>query len=369
MIDFTKLQPTQPQASTQGGQPMVDPFNPTPTTTTGTQNTPQAPWMPFQRPSWFTPYTYQKTEELGPNVPWNRWWRDPSWGGHVEYHPYWGFQDLRQMQDLYAQNPNMTWQQFMQLPLTQQMSETGDWAKYFPDRVTGGGDTTGGGGWDDGFGNYQQPQNWGQDWMEGFTMPETQFPYPEQWQTASDVWTRFAEGLPTDVSQWWEAQQPVLQRTISDQAKQMAEQMGLGGLRYSTPMTYQLSDITGRETANLWAQLAQNQLGLTEAAKDRGMAAAGGLAGLGQQYLNAPQDWASRMYGMGAGMTGLGQDALGRSYQDWMRMTPEMSPWLAQAMGFAGLQNQMMPQQYQQSFLSQLLNALGMGAGMYGALK
>jgi hypothetical protein len=185
------------------------------------------------------------------------------------------------------------------------------------------------------------------------------FPFPEQWQTASDVWTRFAEGLPTDTGEWWEAQQAPFERRISDQAKQMAEQMGLGGLRYSTPMGHQIADITGRESANMWAGLADRQLGLTEAAKNRGMQAAGGLAGLGQQYLNAPQDWAQRMYQMGAGMTGLGQQGLDRAYQDWGRMTPEQNPWFRQGMGFAGMQNQMMPQQYQQGWLNQLMSGFG----------
>jgi hypothetical protein len=184
------------------------------------------------------------------------------------------------------------------------------------------------------------------------------FPFPEQWQTASDVWTRFAEGLPTDTGEWWEAQQAPFERRISDQAKQMAEQMGLGGLRYSTPMTHQIADITGRESADMWAGLADRQLGLTEAAKNRGMQAAGGLAGLGQQYLNAPQDWAQRMYQMGMGMTGLGQQGLDRAYQDWMRMTPEGNPWFGYGMNFAGMPSQMGYPQYQKSPIGQFLEAI-----------
>jgi hypothetical protein len=232
----------------------------------------------------------------------------------------------------------------------------------------GGQGGQGGGTWT---GNWQdyftQPQgDWGQGWAGGFQMPEQGaqgqgFQYPWQWGQASDVYSRFAGGLPTSTEDWWQAQQAPFERTISDQAKQLAEQMGLGGLRYSTPMGYGIADITGRETGKLYGGLAERQLGLTEAAKDRGMMAAGGLAGMGQQYLQAPQDWAQRMYGMGAGMTGLGQSALDRAYQDWSRTTPEMNPWLAQAMGFAGMQNQMMPQQYQPSFLSQIL---GFGSGM-----
>lgn len=301
------------------------------------------------------------------------WLRDPRWGGHVIWNPDLGFQDFPSMAKLYAEAGGpVSQEQMMGWGLTPQMGS--DWTEYYGDRKTAAQHQKerGAGGWSlpEGIGiNATGPVLEGEGYTGGYTMPEAQpFPYPEQWGTASDVFTRFARGLPTDTTQWWEAQQAPFERRITDQVKQMAEQMGLGGLRYSTPMTHQIADITGRESSNLWSQLAQTQLGLTEAAKNRGMQAAGALTGLGQQYLQAPQDWAQRMYGMGSGMTGLGQQGLNRAYQDWMRMTPEANPWFQQAMGYSGMQSQMMPQQYQPSFLSQLLGGLMGGAGIAGGL-
>ena len=328
------------------------------------------PWSPIGMPGlarakW---EHSQKFPGAGANVQ-QDWYRHPSWGGHVIWNQDLGFQDFPTMAELYAgAGGPVTQEQMMGWGLTPQLGS--DWREYYPNRKDysqrmgggGGGGAGGGGTWS---GNWQDYFGGSQDWsqnpgyMEGFQMPQTDFPYPEQWRTASDAMTRFAQGLPTSTKRWWEAQQEPFERRISDQAKQTAEQMGLSGLRFSTPMTHQIADITGRESANLWSQLAQNQLGLTEAAKDRGLAAAQGLTGLGQQYLNAPQDWAQRMYGMGQGMTGLSQGALDRAYQDWMRMTPSQNPWLAQALGFSGLQSQMVPQQYQPSFMSQLLGGLG----------
>ena len=311
----------------------------------------------------------KKFPGAGANVG-QEWLRDPSWGGHVIWNKDLGWQDFPTMAEHYAgAGGPVTQEQMMGWGLTPQMGE--DWREHYPDRQTKaergwtppgrgtlGGDMVG------------QPVTNEQGYAGGYTMPEPQpFPYPQQWGTASDVMTRFAQGLPTDAGQWWESQQAPFERRIEDQVKQMAEQMGLGGLRYSTPMTGQIADITGRESANLWGGLADRQLGLTEAAKNRGMQAAGGLAGLGQQYLNAPQDWAQQMYGMGAGMTGLGQQGLDRSYQDWMRQTPEGNPWFQQGMGYSGMPSQMTPQQYNPSFMSQLLGGVGNLIPGIGLLK
>lgn len=287
------------------------------------------------------------------------WYRQPGWGGHIIWNQDLGFQDFPTMAKLYSEAGGpVSQEQMMGWGLTPQLGS--NWGEYFPERQTksergwqpSGGGTSGNfstGG--TGIGGYNPTTGW----TEGGQMEQTEFPYPQQWGTASNVMTRFAEGLPTDTGAWWEAQQAPFERRISDQAKQVAEQMGLGGLRYSTPMTGQIADITGRESANLFGQLAERQLGLTEAAKDRGLQAAGGLTGLGQQYLNAPQEWARQMYGMGSGMTALGQGGIDRSYQEWMRGLEENNPWLAQAMGFVGMPSNMTSQQYQPSWLSQLL--------------
>ena len=285
-----------------------------------------------------------------------QWYRNPSWAAHQIWNPDVGFQNIVDVEKAYAGAGGPV-QDIFSLGFNPQMAASFAGTKAPEDKPGGGAGA--GTAWD--WGNVNWPEwqggeDWGQGWTSGFEMESPgEFPYPQQWQTASDVMTQFAEGLPTSTETWWEAQQAPLERRISDLSKQAAEQMGLGGLRWSTPLTRNIADITGRETADLWSNLATQQLGLTEAAKNRGLQAAGMLSGLGQQYLQAPQDWASQMYQMGAGMTGLGQQGLDRSYQDWLRTTAENNPWLAQALGFAGLQSQMVPQQYQQSFLSQLL--------------
>jgi len=329
---------------------------------TTTANPESAQYDPRNNPFTKQWNQWNYTGDYGITSPQDAWYRNASWAPHNIWNEQYGFQNIGDVEKLYGAGGDLS-------SLTPQMAASfaGSKPKDHPTRGGGGVGTNYSGNWMDYFTQPQGTQ--AQGWTEGFTMPESQpFPYPEQWNTASNVFTNFAEGLPTSTDAWWEAQQAPFERTISDQVKQMAEQMGLGGLRYSTPMTHQIADITGREAGNLYGNLATQQLGLTEAAKDRGMQAAGALTGLGQQYLNAPQDWAQRMYGMGAGMTGLGQQGLDRAYQDWMRMTPEYNPYFAQAMGFGGMQSQMTPQQYQPSFLSQLFGALAGGAGMAGGL-
>jgi len=155
--------------------------------------------------------------------------------------------------------------------------------------------------------------------------------------------------------------QPVVQRSIEDQSKGAAEQAGLGGLRWSTPLQRNITDIAGREMAGLGAQWTDRELQSREAGANRAMGAAGGLESLGQRYFQAPMDWSSQMYGMGSGMQGLQQQAQEREYQDWQQMQPWASPWTNLAMNYAGLQSQMVPQQYQQSPFSQFANVAGAG--------
>jgi len=50
-------------------------------------------------------------------------------------------------------------------------------------------------------------------------------------------------------------------------------------------------------------------------------------------------------------------------------MTSEQNSWFGQAMGFAGMQNQMTQQQSQQSPYSQFLSALMGGAGIYAGMQ
>ena len=258
---------------------------------------------------------------------------------------------------------------------------------------------------------------------------------PWAWTRSQELANQMAkqEGKSVGQDPWYEQAKAVAQTDIEDAIKEAAEQAGLSGLRWSTPMGRSAQDIAGRtmgrvglewtgreldalEQARQREQQAVNQLmgigqgiaGLDEAAKarqmqaiqnlmgigegvaglgesarnrqmqygnmlmgvgqgisglesqsmDRALQAAGMLPQLGQMYLNAPQDWAQQMFNMGQGMYGQTQGAYDRAYQDFLRMAPEQNPWLSQAFGLAGLPSNMVPQQYQQSFMSQLFGGL-----------
>ena len=196
-------------------------------------------------------------------------------------------------------------------------------------------------------------------------------------------------GMPTSYEPMYQRAKGIAERDTTKAIKQAAEQAGLQGLRWSTPLGQTAQRIAGENMANLGLGFAGQEMGaleaargrqmggmgalqgfgqgtsgLTEAAKNRGMQAAGGLTGLGQQYLDAPQDWAAQMYQMGGGMQGQAQSALDRYRQDFMRTSPENNPWVNQGMSYWGTPSQMGYQQYNPSPFSQILG----GAGSLGAM-
>ena len=364
----------------------------------------------------------EKADDIPAN-PMQQWYRDPSWGGHIGWQPEYGFQDWTDVgNQVYHtggwEQDYSTFQQNMQAAgFTPQM---GTWEQYFPDRVTAGtasgwqpGEDTGylvggmpgdPGGMGPGTGGYD---------MTGYQGAQD-FQYPWQWGMAGDVLGSFAQGMPTGVPNIWnqgagiasqmgqtgmptdtspayQASKKVVEQDTIDAIKQAAEQAGLSGLRWSTPMGRTAQDIAGRNMAQLGASWTQQEMGaqeaarqrqlegsnqmfqygagsagLEESAKNRSMQAVSGLQGLGGQYLQAPQDWAQQMYGMGSGMQGQGQQALDKYYQDFMRLLPENSPWLQMAqqyanpgMGMGGAQ------QYQQGAGGGILDMVGgIGTGI-----
>lgn len=177
---------------------------------------------------------------------------------------------------------------------------------------------------------------------------------PEAWKKAEDVATSFADtGLPVDQDPMYRKSFAVAQRDIMDAINQANEQAGLTGTRWSTPLGRTAQDIAGRRMETLGAEnmrnvmgaqeagrgrqmTATNQLmdigsniaGLSEAAKARGLGAAGGLAGLGQQYVNYPMQLAQQAYGMGTAETAQQQAQIDKILQEYQRLMPENSPWL-----------------------------------------
>ena len=380
-------------------------------------------------PEWESQYGVNPSED---------WYRNPQWGGHVIWNQDYGYQDYPTVGNLYQGDQGLG-------GLTSQLG--GSWQDYFPGREveqnTAGQQQQLPGNWQDMANQWSQwlgqNQQGGQvnlgDWRNVGQTQEQQsqspilpnnilqggtggFQYPSQWDTASDVMTQFAQGLPTQIPWQWQqgsdiASQmaqtgmPTSYEPMYQQAKSIAErdtqraidqaseQAGLQGLRWSTPLGQTAQRIAGENMANLGLGFAGQEMGaleaargrqmggvgqlqgfgagtagLTEAAKNRGMQAAGGLTGLGQQYLDAPQDWASQMYQMGAGMQQQGQSALDRYRQDYMRMAPEFNPWTQQAMTYWGTPSQMGYQQYHPSVMSQAMGGAGnigmMAAGLGG---
>jgi hypothetical protein len=197
----------------------------------------------------------------------------------------------------------------------------------------------------------------------GYGQPAANFPYPSQWGTSSNILSQMAQtGMPTSYAPWYEKAKGVVATDVQDAIKQAIEQSMAGqyGKRYSSPLAWQIGDLTSRAYQNLGAQYTGQELGAMEAARGRQMQAAGGyLPSLGQQYLSAPQDWAQLLYGMGSGMTGL-QNQMANQYQaEFGRLSPEASPWWQLGMGATQMPGMMAPQQYQPSGMSQLLGGAG----------
>ena len=369
----------------------------------------------------------EKADDIPAN-PMQQWYRDPSWGGHIGWQPEYGFQDWTDVgNQVYHtggwEQDYATFQQNMNAAgFTPQM---GNWQDYFPERVgdgTGGGGGTGS-GWDwsniliggqPGDPGGEVPPGTGGYDMSGYTGETGAFPYPQEWDTASnaltgftqgtptatpDIWNQGASiasqmgqtGMPTDTSPAYLAAQQVVQQDTVDAIQQAAEQAGLTGLRWSTPMGRSAQDIAGRNMAQLGAAWTQQEMGAQEAARNRqlqgtsqmydfgagtaglqesasnrALQASGMLPGLGQMYLNAPQDWAQQMYGMGSGMQQQGQSALNNYMNEFLRLAPENSPWLQQIMQYANPSMGMGgAQQYQPSTGGGIMDMVGaVGSGV-----
>ena len=369
----------------------------------------------WSMPNWMPQGTYNwwgRNPDPNFGSPEQPWYRHPSWGDDAVYNPYYGYQNVRDVADLYGGN-----QDFWDWGLPQQTDK--DWSQY---GFTMGGDKDKLLDPNNPNNAYTMPTKDIGDWMEGLLNPNYSdlpvypeydlsqgrgFQYPEQWDWASEVMKNFAYGDPTeipwqwnqasefgqnmmdsgspvDVSAYKEAMAPVLERQFGDMTRQMLEEFGMGGLRWSTPVQGAISREGSRLMENYGLGLADRDLaaqeaarqrqmqasglmyglgggisGLGESARNRSLQAASGLSGLGAQYLQAPQDWAQQMWGMGQQQQNTMQQALDRAYQDFMRMAPEYSPWLQQIMGYLGLDSQVSPQQYGQSGLGSMLGGIG----------
>jgi len=188
--------------------------------------------------------------------------------------------------------------------------------------------------------------------------PQTNIPWPEQWGTATKTLTGMAEtGMPTTYAPWYQQARQVATQDISDAIRQAAEQAGLGGMRWSTPLGRTAQDIAGRTMGRVGTEWLGKEIGALEQARQRQLAATGQLAPLGQAVGQYPMDIAQRAMQMGQAMTGQRQAAISPLYQEFMRQIPEASPWLQLALGATQMPFTQAPQMYQPSLYSQMLGA------------
>ena len=200
---------------------------------------------------------------------------------------------------------------------------------------------------------------------------------PTAWGTAENAYNQMlgGQGNPVDVMGWWGAQQPVFQTQMSDYAKQAAEQAGMGGTRWSSPLLTNIADQTSRGLQNLTADFAGRNISAQEAARDRMMGSMSGLSNLGQGQANFGQQDAMNMMNAASGLGGIGTNqfnapmqaaqAMGNMgnqlYNQQTGMMNQMytPPWMQGAQNAAYMSAYGQPQTYQPSFGENMLGIAG----------
>ena len=225
-----------------------------------------------------------------------------------------------------------------------------------------------------------------------------QFPYPGQWEAASNIYGNIGQGAPFSTNQWGiggnqlaqmaQGGQPVdvsgleatygpmMQRLMKEMTQQGAEEAGMSGTRYSSPFARSITEMGSKIGENFANTMAMQNIQAQEAARGRQMGAfgelgqrggmdlqaqqanrglqlgaAGGLQGLGSDYLYAPMNVGQGMMGMGGAMQG---------QQQGMADAMSKDPYAAWAASMAGsMGNQYVPESYQPGWASMLMDAGG----------
>ncbi len=183
----------------------------------------------------------------------------------------------------------------------------------------------------------------------GTTMPDySNYWTPSAWDTLEGLYGQMAQtGRPVDVSGIYGPLQAQGQRNLQETARGLAEQFGLGGLRYSTPLQYQLTQESERMNENLQSQMAQAQIAAQESAMGRTLPAMSGLMNLSNMQWNAPFQLSSSL--LGNELTQ--QQILGLQNQN------QMNPWMAYLLSALGTGAGTSPQMYQPN--NSIWNILG----------
>ena len=245
-----------------------------------------------------------------------------------------------------------------------------------------------------------QGQDWNYDPYQNFTMDAPgAFPFPEQWQTASDYFTGLtqsgvptpwqygygsdqlrnmidAQGMPVDIQGYADAQLPIYQTMMEDMTKQSQESAGLSGTRWSSSLGNQIAEQGRRLAENYGADVANKWMQAQEAARGRMMGGMGMMLPYGQAQANLGlQNTQNQMYGASAlqgigsdylygpmniaqGMGNLGNQIYGQQSQGINQF--QNDNWLNAALGLSqGQGSQQYPQTYQPSFMSQMFGLSG----------
>jgi hypothetical protein len=221
---------------------------------------------------------------------------------------------------------------------------------------------------------FNYPTEWGNLASGWKDFGNTKVSTPSSWQVGMDALNPMAQsGQPVSSDPWWAATQDVTNRTIQDQIKAAAEQAGMGGTRWSTPLGYTAQDIAGKygeQAAQAWAD---REMQAQEAAKARQLEATGQLFNYGQGQYQMTQDAlkrraqmlagignlgaekaqlalqvANQMYGMGSGMQDQQQQSIDASYNN---------PYMNYGNQYMSQQSAGIPQTYQPSWGTQALGA------------
>lgn len=162
------------------------------------------------------------------------------------------------------------------------------------------------------------------------------FNYPSQWGSAENIWNQLASGTYTnagmdylknllasggnavDVTGYGEAQKTKLMSDYSNAVKEMAEQAGVGGVRYGSGLQNSISNYGSQLMANYGADLAEKWLSSQESAASRALSGAGtlgslglsgattgaqGLSDLGSLYANLPLSVSSMLGNLGSSLS------------------------------------------------------------------
>lgn len=210
--------------------------------------------------------------------------------------------------------------------------------------------------------------------MANNTSTASTFNYPGEWDQAGDIWSQMAGGNYTNTGMDWltnlmrsgggafdqsgydAANQPAMMDQFSNMTKQMAEQAGMGGTRYSSGLLNSIgnygSQLQNQYNQNKWQNAFQGH----EAGMGRAYGAGGllsqlglgaqqggaeGLLSLGGQRAQLPLSVASMMSGLGNSLTG-----------------QQVDPWSQMMMQLLGGTGQATPQTYTPSGFQTALSGL-----------